>query len=212
MPFPRFENLPEERRTGLLEAAAREFAAHGYADASINRILAGAGMSKGVAYYYFADKADLFAATVAHCGARLRLIDDGLEPATLTAATFWPTFARLRREPLLRSYAHPWLFGALKAAGRLGPADLRAAPLAEYAHRLRSYITGMLRRGQSLGVVRADLPDDLLFAWLQALDRASDDWLLAHWAAQTPDTLAGLSDATVEAMRRAISPLEHPLG
>jgi AcrR family transcriptional regulator len=206
MPFPRFDKLDPEKRTRLLETAAREFAAHGYVDASINRILVLAQMSKGAAYYYFADKADLFAATIAYCGERIDLIDDTLDPTLLTADTFWPTFARLHREPLLRSHARPWIFAALKAVERLSPVDLQTGPVADYAQRLLTYVMRVVERGQALSVIRDDLPAALLFAWLQAIDRASDDWLLAHWSEQTPDTLAHFSNETVEAMRRAVAP------
>ena len=44
------------------EVAAREFGEHGFEGASLNHILAEAGVSKGAAYYYFEGKADLFAA------------------------------------------------------------------------------------------------------------------------------------------------------
>ncbi|HKD75071.1 MAG TPA: TetR/AcrR family transcriptional regulator [Ktedonobacterales bacterium] len=206
MPFPRFEKLAPAKRVRLLEASAREFAAFGYAGASINRILEHAQMSKGAAYYYFADKADLFAATVKYCSERLGLIDEALDPTTLTAATFWPTFAALHLAPLLNSFDRPWLFGALKAAGRLDPADIQTGLLAEFAARLRGYVMGMIHQGQALGVIRADLPDELLFGWLQALDRAGDDWLLTQWQQLTPESLARYSDITVEAMRRAVAP------
>ncbi len=207
MPFPRFEKLAPAKRERLLEAAAREFATFGFTDASINRILEHASMSKGTVYYYFADKADLFAATIHYCSERLRLIDDEIDVSQLTAETFWPAFAALRRTPLLRSFEHPWLFGALKAAGRLDPATLQVGPLAEFAERLRGYVMGMVRQGQALGVIRVDLPDELLFGWLQALDRAADDWLLTQWQQITPETLARYSDITVEAMRRAVAPV-----
>jgi hypothetical protein len=46
----------------------------------------------------------------------------------------------------------------------------------------------------------------VLFAWLQGLDRASDDWLLSHWGELDRETIACMSDATVEAMRRAVAP------
>lgn len=39
MPFSRFEKLAPVKREHLLDVAAREFAIHGFADASINRIL-----------------------------------------------------------------------------------------------------------------------------------------------------------------------------
>jgi AcrR family transcriptional regulator len=206
MPFPRFNKLDPEKRRRLLETAAREFAAHGYLDASLNRILVQAGISKGTAYYYFADKADLFTATIAFCREEIDLIDETLDPATLTAATYWSTFARLHREPLLRSLERPWIFGALKAAERISPVEAQMQSVADLAQRLLTYVMRMVERGQTLGVIRDDLPGMLLFAWLEAIDRASDDWLLARWSEQTAHTLTRFSDETVEAMRRAVAP------
>jgi AcrR family transcriptional regulator len=206
MPFPRFEKLEQEKRERLLDAAAREFAARGYDDASINHILEVARFSKGKAYYYIADKADLFGATVAWCNEQIALIDETLDLTALTAETYWPTFARLRREPLLRSFERPWLFGALKAMERLDPATLQDGLLADDVTRFQSYVLGMLRRGQTLGVVRDDVPQDLLLVWLQALDRSGDDWLLGHWDTLTPDDISRLADQTSAAMRRAVAP------
>lgn len=205
MPFPRFERLAAEKRERLLDVAAQEFAAHGYADASINRILERAEMSKGAAYYYFADKRDVFGAVATYCLNELRLVAQTPNPATLTAATFWPTFAELHRQPLLASRERPWLFRALRVAGRLPPAALAREPLATLAAQLRGMVMALIARGQALGVIRTDLPDELLFAWLDALDDASDHWLLARWESLTPDDIARISDATVEAMRRALS-------
>ena len=206
MPSPRFDRLVPAKRERLLDAAAHEFAVHGYAGASINRILEQAGMSKGAAYYYVADKADLFAVTLQYCAARLDLLPQALDPAGLTVEMFWPTFARLRREPLLRAHDAPWLFGALKAAGRLDPEQVSEGPLAALSGELHAGVMALVRQGQRLGLVRADVPEELIFQWLRALDSASDDWLLVHWAQMTPETLARLSDMTVQAMRQAVAP------
>src|SRR5215475_6981545 len=99
MPFPRFHKLEREKRERLLEVAAQEFAMYGFEDASINRILERAQMSKGAAYYYFADKVDLFFTVVQYCNERLKLLDLEVDPATLTSETFWPSFAELHRQP-----------------------------------------------------------------------------------------------------------------
>ena len=64
MPLPRFQRLDPERRRIILDAAAREFAEHGFRGASYNGIIAQAGVSKGAMYYYFDDKVDLFLAVV----------------------------------------------------------------------------------------------------------------------------------------------------
>jgi AcrR family transcriptional regulator len=60
MPRPRWATLEPERRTAILDVAAAEFAAHGFTDASYNRIIQRAGISKGAMYYYFDDQEDLF--------------------------------------------------------------------------------------------------------------------------------------------------------
>lgn len=73
MPFSRFEKLAPEKREHLLDVAAREFAIYGFADASINRILEQAQMSKGATYYYFEDKVDLFCTVVRYASDYLQL-------------------------------------------------------------------------------------------------------------------------------------------
>ena len=206
MPFTRFDKLSQERRERVLDVAAQEFADNGFEDASINRILENAKMSKGAAYYYFEDKADLFATTVQYCVQRLELIDRELDTTTLTAENFWPIFSELHRRPLLRSFEQPWLFGAIRAAGNLSPAALERKPLAILASQIKMWAMNIMKRGQQLGTIRTDLPDELIFGWLEALDDASDRWLLVHWQELDRAAIAQYSDHTVEAMKRAVSP------
>jgi len=210
MPFPRFYKLSLEKRERLMEVAAQEFTRHGFEDASINRILEAVQMSKGAAYYYFEDKVDLFFTVVQYCSERLKLIDQELDLATLTAENFWPTFAELHRQPLLRSFEQPWLFAAIHTAGRLSPAALEREPLATLAKQIHSWAMGIMQRGQEIGAIRSDLPAELLFTWLQALDAASDQWLLAQWAHLDRAAIARLSDQTVAATQRALAPVEPP--
>jgi AcrR family transcriptional regulator len=60
MPKQTFFNLPEEKRQTIIDVAVEEFAENGFEAASINRIVANSGISKGSFYQYFADKLDLF--------------------------------------------------------------------------------------------------------------------------------------------------------
>jgi len=55
-----FEHLPEEKQDRVLTEATREFADHGYQDASINRIVDRLGIAKGSVFKYFGNKAGLF--------------------------------------------------------------------------------------------------------------------------------------------------------
>lgn len=58
--FKRLENLDEEKRERILYAALKEFAEHGYEKASTNRIVKAAGIGKGMLFYYFNSKKDLY--------------------------------------------------------------------------------------------------------------------------------------------------------
>jgi len=60
MPKKTFFNLPEEKRALICEVGIVEFARYSYNAASINRIVANAGIAKGSFYQYFEDKRDLF--------------------------------------------------------------------------------------------------------------------------------------------------------
>jgi len=60
MPKPTFLNLAAEKRAAIERAAIEEFAEYGFAAASINRIVAASGISKGSFYQYFDDKMDVF--------------------------------------------------------------------------------------------------------------------------------------------------------
>lgn len=213
MPHGRLQRMPPEKRERLFLVAAREFAAHGFEAASLNRILGAANVGKSSAYYYFEDKADLFCAVVRYCAERLHLAPDQHTIAALTTDTYWPTFAETHDQPLELTQQEPWLFGVIRAAERLTPDSLRQASLANLVHEMRQYkqkgMGLMLLRGQELGLVRTDLPRDLLLAWFEAIDAASDDWILEHPEPKDPALLLHLSQQTLEAIRQLLTPPEH---
>jgi TetR/AcrR family transcriptional regulator len=57
---PRFEKLEPGLRHRILDAALSEFGRFGYGAASMNRLVKGAGISKGAIFKYFGTKAGLF--------------------------------------------------------------------------------------------------------------------------------------------------------
>lgn len=57
-------SILDGRRTALVTAAIREFAAAGYLAASTNRIVEAAGVSKGLLFHHFGDKNGLYMETV----------------------------------------------------------------------------------------------------------------------------------------------------
>lgn len=214
MPFSRFARMPSEKRERLLTIAAQEFAAYGFEGASLNRILEAARIAKSSAYYFFEDKADLFCTTVAYCLDRLQLAPAADMFSTLTAETFWPAMAEVHDQPLLRARQHPWLFGAVRAADHLTPESSQQESLARLVRSLTQYlVTGMstlIQRGQDLGLIRTDLPQELLLAWFRAIDGASDDWLLTHLDYLDEETIQQISRCTMAAIQQALAPPALP--
>ena len=60
MPTNTFFNLPIEKKEKIINAAKSEFVEYSFHDASINRIIKSAGISRGSFYMYFENKEELF--------------------------------------------------------------------------------------------------------------------------------------------------------
>ncbi len=60
MPKDTFFNLPDDKRALICKVAIQEFGENPFDQASVNRMVANAGIAKGSFYQYFEDKADLF--------------------------------------------------------------------------------------------------------------------------------------------------------
>ena len=58
--FDLFYSLEQEKQTRIIHAAMNEFAEKGFKRASTNNIIEKAGISKGMLFYYFGNKEELF--------------------------------------------------------------------------------------------------------------------------------------------------------
>jgi AcrR family transcriptional regulator len=206
MPRPRFSKLSFERRVAILEAAGREFAVHGYDGASLNHILARAGLSKGAAYYYFDDKADLFTTVVQHCFYDDLVAHAGLDVDRLDAASFWPKVSEVYRQGALHLHENPWMPGVARAVWRLSGEARGQRTLAQLFTLARAWAASLLRKGQQLGVVRTDLPDDLLVALVLGIDEAAEQWLVEHLPALPAAEVEALTMRLLKTARRLIEP------
>lgn len=176
MPRQRFFNLPAEARRRLLDIATKHFAKRGFERASLNEILAEAGISKGAYYYYFDDKDDLFATTLESAidamWAQLPL------PAfdTLTREEFWPTVERLVEEWGATLDPASELFRMALQFTEVQRSSPRFAPVLAKAHAI---YRALIDPGQRLGCVRRDLPVDALVRILEANDAVLDTIFLS---------------------------------
>ncbi|MCR5251884.1 MAG: TetR/AcrR family transcriptional regulator [Lachnospiraceae bacterium] len=60
MPSKVFQELDKEKQNRVIEASIREFAEHGYAGGTTNRIIKECGISKGSLFKYFENKEELY--------------------------------------------------------------------------------------------------------------------------------------------------------
>ena len=200
MPRPRFERLDPERRRHILDVAAARFAEAGYG-VSYNELIAAAGLSKGSAYYYFDDKADLFITVVEDALARLFAQLPPRTPAD-DAEGFWADL-RDRYLGLMRALADDPRAAALTFSLREARTDpVVAERVAAHLDAMGAWFAGLLIEGRALGAVRSDVPDDLLPLAVLSMGEAVDTWVLADG----PDAIPDRVDAAMRLFRSMASP------
>lgn len=210
MPQPRFHRLDPDRRAAILRAAAEEFAAHGYDGASLQRIADRLNVSKGSLYYYFDDKADLFE-TVADEAWRVMLPDDPIDLSLLDARSFWPILAAELQALSERTVSVPWLAGVAKILYHPPPSSAMHDIVSRQLERSRVWIRAAIRRGQELGVVRTDLPEDLLAAVLMGAAEAADRWAVDSWSSLSADEIVTLADRIFGLLQGLAAPTDESL-
>ena len=62
----KFESLPEERREAIVSAAVETFGKNDYKNASTETIARRAGISKGLLFFYFKNKKELYLYLMEH--------------------------------------------------------------------------------------------------------------------------------------------------
>lgn len=204
MPTKRFETLDADRQRALLDAAATEFAAHGFEAASLNRILASADMSKGQAYYYFEDKADLYATVLRDVISRFVAVCGPIRPVDSVDA-FWAEAERMSLRGLRYWRQDPHVAGLVRSLLRDG---LSYAPVVELRALSTAWMGALATTGQAIGAVRADLPLDLLLAVGTAVTEGFDFWLVQHIDELDDPALERLGREMVDLYRRMASPKE----
>ncbi len=139
-------------RKALLDAARREFAAHGLAGARVDRIAAGAGVNKQLVYHYFGGKDDLYREVLEGVYAEIRTLEmrldlDGLPPQAAIAKLAGFSFDYLAR--------HPDFIALLNDENAQGARHVAGSTrLPEMNSPLVAAIDLSLRRGVAEGVFR----------------------------------------------------------
>lgn len=200
----RFEQLPQERQAKILEVAARRFAENGFQGTSYNHLLAEAGLGKSVAYYYFADKQDLFLTVVQACYQRFFASVGDLPPPT-SADDFWLLIAGMTKRGMRFMRSDP-MSAALMQCFVREQQTLGVLASSSLHDSVEEYYTKLIRLGRKLGAVRTDLPDQLLLDVSRALSSAFDRWFVGHGQSLSDTQMDKLATQFTDLTRRALEP------
>ncbi len=159
----------EAKRAALLKAAIAVIAQEGFAGASLRRVAQRAGCTTGAVTYYFANKEEMVTAVVESLfdqfDAQLGRGQDRID--VRVGFQRWLDWTNAK-DP------DAWLAGfQLLAHARHEPA-FAAVYQRRYA-RYRTALAAILARGQSRGLIRDDIPADLLADQLSAM---GDGWMM----------------------------------
>lgn len=177
MVSPRFARLPPDQQERIVSAAAAEFATHGFHDASLNRVIEAAGISKGSLYYYFDGKEDLYAHVTRSALERF-FADHGPFPVpdAEDAEVFWRTLRDYYARVLIALDGAPRLGALIRGWAAPNPALQQAQQDLQQA--VMPWLERTLVAGQRAGGVRSDVPNGLLLAAIAGLGQALDLWIL----------------------------------
>lgn len=162
----------EAKSVELVEAARRVIVREGYAGATLLKVAREAGAaSTGVVTHYFKSK-DAMVLAVADSlfdeyDAWLAAQSDACDPQSLCNSLI---------EYTTRSQGEAWLALLQLIVGARGDANL-ASLYARRSGKFMTNLTKLIRRGQKQGLIRRDIPADVLADQLAAM---GDGWALAY--------------------------------
>lgn len=140
-------------RRQLLDAALAVIAERGYAEATVDRIVEVAGVSKGVAYYHFSSKADIAESIlvegIGDLIASFQVIADEAVTATEALVSMVEVFASV-------IFENP-AFGRFFVAELWRPGRAWSEVMRVHEQKLLALIETQLARGQREGTVRPEL-------------------------------------------------------
>jgi AcrR family transcriptional regulator len=206
MPSPRFRNLDPAKQAVILEAAAEEFATCEFEEASYNRVIERAGVSKGAMYYYFDSKEDLYQTVLQHMFERLRQ-SVAVQQQAASADEYWQRAERIYAAMLRffqRDHTAAGLARGLIRARQRG----QQSDSVERRERGLELMAAELTRGQGLGAVRKDVPANLLVGLTMAVTQGIYGWMAEHLGAVPEPELDAVAQALVGIYRRVLDPPE----
>lgn len=197
-----FRQLPADKQERVLDAALAEFADQGYQAASLNRLVAQAGIAKGSLYQYFPNKEGIFRHIFQFTLNQVRRTLVTVKEETLEESLF----VRLEKSLLagvrfLRE--HPRIYSLYLKIQFDRNVPFREELMATVRRSAVEYFGSLVRRARARGELRPGVPEAAVLFLLDALF----DRFLQAVAVPALDVTLGLNQATEEEIRRRVREL-----
>jgi len=201
-----FRHLPPDKQERVLDAALDEFAQRGYHQASMNRLVAQAGIPKGSLYQYFPNKEGVFQHIFQHALSLVRRTLTKVKEETLAETLF----TRLEKSLLagvrfLKD--HPRIYNLYLKIQFDKNVPLRKEFMAAVRRHAADYFGSLIRQARERGELRPGLPEA---ATLFLLDAVFDRFLQAV-AVPALDVTLNLHQAPEEIIQQRIGQLINTL-
>lgn len=195
--------LDPRRSEKLLRVAAAAFAADGLEGASLNDILNRAGMAKSSFYHRFSDKAALHDWVTTTMAGAVRAAIRPPDLGTLSGESFRPAVTDMLERFQLLAASRPDLMAlGMMFHNSADAPDERA--IARVRVSAMTWIVDALKIGRGLGVIRDDLPTELMSSWAVASLTAIDQWVLT--ASVDMDERSEVSTRALDALWMLLAP------
>ena len=196
--------MKAEKRAALFGVATQEFTEFGFEQASLNRIIGEVGMSKSSFYHYFADKSELFQQILLQTFAPIAAMAAEFKLEALNAENFWSGILQALGSAKAMQQYSPEVIDA----GRMYFQNIAVADdlCAEMIEEPTNFIARLLEHGQSLGVIREDLPSSLLIGSVMALGMEIDRWGLENIEPSDTEEIIRFNQLALDMFVRVLSP------
>lgn len=178
MPRQTFFNLTKEKRERILDAALDEFAEYHFNDASINRIIDKANISRGSFYQYFDDLEDIYR-HIFKMTAELKqnYINENIQD--YPHGDLFVTLRSMYKISLQLAKDYPALS---KMANHLytGDKKFKSKILGEWEGYSKQYLASLIKQAQEEGAVRLDLDLDVAVNLFYQMNIAITDQYLSE--------------------------------
>ncbi len=165
-----FLNLAEDEKNNIIEAALDEFSEKDFEAASLNNIIARAGISKGSMYHYFNNKEDLYLYVIEYAMAiKSQFLGSALEQSgkALTDMSFFENleFQMLASVDFALQHYRLHQFGLRLQSIAEGP--LRERLYGDLDRAFEEHVIQMVEDAISAGEIRADFDRDFVIRILK---------------------------------------------